>query len=90
MLSLHLDDQAKRFISKRTPKHAGQISNKIAALCENPDPPDAKGLKGSEYHRADIGEYRILYHVFNGLLYVRLVGKRNDNEVYKQLERLEG
>lgn len=44
------------------------------------------------YYRVDSGEYRIVYR-FNAnedLVEVILVGKRNDDDVYKRLERLLG
>jgi mRNA interferase RelE/StbE len=56
-------------------------------------PADSKELTGySNYYRVDSGEYRIIYR-FNAsedLVEIILVGKRNDDEVYKQLKRLLG
>ena len=42
------------------------------------------------FRRADIGEYRIIYYATNELVYVALVGKRNDDDVYKRFRRLFG
>jgi len=36
----------------------------------------------------DCGEYRIIYYVDGEVLRVPLIGKRNDDEVYKRLQRL--
>lgn len=62
---------------------------KITDLARDPAPQDAKQLKGFEHSfmRADAGEYRIVYLVIEGVLHVLLVGKRNDDEVYRQLRR---
>jgi mRNA interferase RelE/StbE len=52
-----------------------------------------KQLKGYPgYYRVDSGEYRIVYrfHVNEDLVEVILVGKRNDDDVYKKLERFLG
>jgi mRNA interferase RelE/StbE len=87
---LDLDSRAKRFIGKLPPKHARQIGDKLAALLGNPFPPDSKRLKKSIYWRADSGEYRIAYKVIGRTLYVPIIGKRNDDEVYRRLRRLEG
>ena len=54
---------------------------------ENPEPQDSKPLAGFEYRRADVGEYRIVYRFDGDFLFVALIGKRNDSEVYKRLKR---
>jgi len=90
MLKLNLEERPERFIEKRPPKHRGQIYRKLDSLCENPYPSDSKRLGGYALLRADIGEYRITYRVEGEFLKVYLIGKRNDDEVYKQLKRLGG
>ncbi len=74
-----LDLQAKQF---------KQVVSKIFSLQGNPRPQDCKALKGYEGgYRVDQGEYRILYTIDddNQLVDVFRVGKRNDDEVYKNL-----
>lgn len=75
---------------KLPPKHRRQIAEKILALQNDPLPHDSEHLKGFHFRRADVGEYRIIYRIEEPLLKVYIVGKRNDDEVYKQLRRLEG
>lgn len=89
MLKIDVYKRAEKFIRKLPPKQTRQIIAKITALAENPEPPDTIVLKGhAPLRRADIGEYRIVYHADATVLHVVLVGKRNDDEVYKQLKRL--
>ncbi|MBN8560825.1 MAG: type II toxin-antitoxin system RelE/ParE family toxin [Leptolyngbya sp. UWPOB_LEPTO1] len=79
------------FIKGLQPKIAAQISKKVLMLNLEPLPVDSKALKGYEgYYRVDPGEYRIVYRFDpeSDLVEVILVGKRNDDEVYKQLSRL--
>ncbi len=38
--------------------------------------------------RAKAGEYRIIYHLEGDVLFVRLIGKRNDDEAYRLIERM--
>ncbi|GAA6621889.1 type II toxin-antitoxin system RelE family toxin [Scytonema sp. NUACC26] len=69
-------------------KHYKQVVSKIFSLQSNPQPHDSKALKGYEGgYRADSGEYRILYTIdeVNKLVDIFRVGKRNDDEVYKNL-----
>lgn len=79
------------FLNGLQPKIAAQIAKKVLALNVDPLPNDSKQLIGYPgYYRVDSGEYRIIYN-FNpeeDLVEIILVGKRNDNEVYKKLERL--
>ncbi|HEX5643288.1 MAG TPA: hypothetical protein VFZ86_13275 [Thermoleophilia bacterium] len=51
----------------------------------DPRPADAERLKGYEYSRVTVGEYRIIFDVRDGLLRVLAIGKRNDDEVYRRL-----
>jgi mRNA interferase RelE/StbE len=44
-------------------------------------------MRGYHYWRVDIGEYRIIYEVEGNTLCIILIGKRNDDEVYKKLRR---
>ena len=89
MLKIDIYKRAAKFLAKLPPKHARQLGTKIQELRSNPEPHDSIGLKGhAPYRRADFGEYRIVYFVETETLNVVLVGKRNDDEVYKQLKRL--
>jgi mRNA interferase RelE/StbE len=90
MFDLDLGKPAERFLSKLPQKQQGQIWRKLFALQENPFPNDYKKLHGHPYGRVDIGEYRIVYKVLGSLVIVRIIGKRNDDEVYKRLKRLDG
>ena len=90
MLELDLKHRASKFMRKLPPKHRRQIAEKIVSLRHEPLPPDSEQLKGLDYRRADIGEYRVIYRVEGNTLLIPLVGKRNDDEVYKKLKRLGG
>ncbi len=85
----NLSRDARDFILKMQHKHARQVLLKILDLCNDPAPPDSSQLKGSPegYRRADIGEYRIIYRVVGDTLDIPLIGKRNDDEVYRRLSR---
>ncbi|MEK6734410.1 MAG: type II toxin-antitoxin system RelE/ParE family toxin [Pseudomonadota bacterium] len=87
MLKINLSKQAAKLLKKAHPKHAKQIAHKIVELQQNSFPHDSIKLKGrhSNLYRADIGEYRIIYYTEEDILYVTIIGKRNDGEVYKIL-----
>ncbi len=88
MLKLNLTNAALNFLDALPAKQFKQIVNTLFALLKNPTPQDSKILKGYDYHRVDCGEYRIIYAVVDDELQVILIGKRNDDDVYKKLKRL--
>ena len=87
MLKLDLTKKALGFLEQLPPKQFRQVANKVFGLMENPEPNDSKALIGYPFRRADIGEYRIVYRVEDDILKVALIGKRNDDDVYRQLKR---
>ncbi len=82
------------FLNGLQPKIAAQIAKKVLALNVEPLPlSDSEQLSGYQgLYRVDSGEYRIIYRYFpdRDLIEVILVGKRNDDDVYKRLKRLLG
>jgi mRNA interferase RelE/StbE len=90
MLDINFSRQVEKFFRKVPPKHARQIGGKMMALRENPQPHNSIVPKGaaSLYRRTDIGEYRVVYRVDGGILEIILVGKRNDDDVYKMIRRI--
>lgn len=91
MTKIDLKPKAKKFIETLPPKHKKQVKNCILSLQNNTRPHDAKKLIGYEnYMRVDIGEYRIIYRCENqkDTVIVVLVGKRNDDEIYRIAKRI--
>jgi len=81
------------YTARLQPKIAGQIARKVLALGDDPKPRDSAELSGYPgYRRVDVGEHRViyLYHEGEELVEVLLVGKRNDDDVYKRLRRVFG
>ncbi|MBI4252921.1 type II toxin-antitoxin system RelE/ParE family toxin [Candidatus Uhrbacteria bacterium] len=89
MLAIDLSRETQKFLRRLPVKHAQQIARKIYALAEDPFPSDSAQLRGhNEYRRADMGEYRIVYRIFSETIFITLVGKRNDDDVYRRMRRL--
>lgn len=88
-LELDISKQAIKFINRLPPKQFKQVMSTILSLLTNPAPHDSRLLKGDPQDnlRVDIGEYRVVYRVEESTLKVPVVGKRNDDEVYKILSR---
>ena len=76
-----------RFLDTLPPKQYRQVTRKIIMLMVDPQPTDAERLKGYDYSRVTVGEYRVIFAVHDGVLRVIAIGKRNDDEVYRKLGR---
>jgi mRNA interferase RelE/StbE len=90
MLKIRSSKEVGKFLKHVPPKHGRQLIAKISSLAHDPCPPDSKELKGFvlPLRRATAGEYRIIYYVEGDTLFVEIVGKRNDDEVYRRLRHL--
>ncbi len=88
MLKIDLSKQAENFLRKLPAKHAKQIPERIRALASDPDSVQSAEPKGhSPLMRMRSGEYRVIYAITGDTLEILIVGKRNDDKVYKLVER---
>ena len=88
MLKIDITKSAGKFIKKLPPKQYRQVVGTMLSLRENSKPHDSEQLKGyPQYQRVDIGEFRIIYRFDKDTVYIALVGKRNDDEVYKRFKQ---
>ena len=85
MRKLDITRDAYKFLRDLQAKQFRQVAQKTLSLLIDPQPNDAAQLRGYDYWRADIGEYRIVYKFDDETVYVVLIAKRNDDEVYKKL-----
>ena len=67
-----LDKQAQR-----------RIQGVLTLLAENPIPPTATPLVGRPAWRVRTGDYRILYHVDDGVLLIAVVAVGHRREAYR-------
>ena len=89
MRNLVLTNTALAFLQDLQAKQFKQVTTSILDLLKNPQPHDSKILQGYPgLFRKDAGEYRIVYRHDEHTVSIMLVGKRNDDEVYRQLRRL--
>lgn len=84
---LSLTNDAQKFLDRLDAKHYRQVVRKIIALTNDATPPDSIKMEGPIYHRVDQGEYRLVYFFEADTVYIVVVGKRNDDEVYARARR---
>ncbi len=87
MHQIQLHKQASKFLSKLATKQQKQIARSLLALQSNTEPQDSKKLHGYDYYRIDVGEYRVIYNWTETTIFVYIIGKRNDDDVYRRLDR---
>lgn len=80
--------RANDFLQGLQAKQFKQVTGKILALLKDPYPQDCKHLAGHPgFRRVDVGEFRVCYKISESVIYVAVVGRRNDDAVYKELAR---
>ncbi len=85
---LDLKDTVLKYLKELPSKQSKQVALTILALTQNATPHDSVGLTGhTPWRRVEIGEYRGIYRFDDSTIYVPVVGKRNDSEVYRHLPR---
>jgi mRNA interferase RelE/StbE len=59
------------------------IAQVIDALAENPRPPKAVQLKGTDYMRVRVRDYRVIYEVRDDVLLILVVRVGHRRDVYQ-------
>ena len=88
MRRIDFSRQAAAFLEGLPAKQGRQIAEKLQMLMNDPTALPSEQLKGyAPLRRLRAGEYRVIYAVVDDTVEVRLIGKRNDDEIYKLLQR---
>ena len=89
MRTIKLSKRADKALGTIPAKQAKQIASCIKQLAEEPQALPTVELKGyAPWRRAKSGAYRIIYTIdADHILRIALVGKRNDDEIYRLIER---
>lgn len=69
------------------PKLYRQIVSAVFDLLVEPNPHHSITLEGTPYRRIAVGEYRVIYRADDEFIYVVAFGKRNDDKIYKLVQR---
>ena len=87
MRKLVLNKEVLKDLPDLPAKQYRQVVGSILDLLADPAPHYSKPLSGTPYHRIAVGEYQVVYRADKESVCVVVVGKRNDDEVYRHLER---
>lgn len=89
MRKLAITYRASKTLADLPAKQYKQVVSAILRLPHNPEPHDSLHLKSAKHgeRRIDTGEYRIIYTFTDDTVEILLIGKRNDDQVYREWER---
>ncbi len=78
-----LSKRAQKQLNKLTDNIAGPIFNAIAGLEENPRPVGCKKLKGRDGYRIRVGNYRIIFDIFDAEFIVDIIALGHRKDIYE-------
>jgi len=78
-----LSKKAQKQLDKLTDNIAEPIIEAVAGLEVNPRPIGFKKLKGRDGYRIRVGDYRIIYDIFDDFLLVDVIGLGHRKDIYE-------
>ncbi|MDR1981830.1 MAG: type II toxin-antitoxin system RelE/ParE family toxin [Tannerellaceae bacterium] len=70
-------------LEKLNEPHYTNIKKALCRLADNPRPQGYKKLKGRDGYRIRIGDYRIIYDIFDDILSVHVINIGHRRNVYE-------
>jgi mRNA interferase RelE/StbE len=80
---IEIKKSAQKEIQKLPDLDMKRIVKKIESLATNPRGPDSKKLSSEERYRVRVGQYRILYEIYDDVLVVMVVKIAHRKDVYR-------
>jgi mRNA interferase RelE/StbE len=87
MRRLALHTQVGKEMAGLPVKPFRQVMIAILELLDDPFPHYSRPLSSWPFFRIEVGEYRVIYEADSETVSVLAVGKRNDGEIYRRLNR---
>lgn len=81
--SLNFSRQAFKELAKIQEPYYSNIKNAILQLIENPRPQGYKKLKGRTGYRIRVGNYRVVYDIFDAELVIDVITLGHRKDVYE-------
>lgn len=78
-----LSKQAQKQLDKLSDIIAEPILDAVGRLENNPRPPGCKKLKGRDSYRIRVGDYRIIYNIFDKELTIDVVALGHRKDIYQ-------
>jgi mRNA interferase RelE/StbE len=79
---LNFNKQAFKELEKINEPNYSRIKQAIYGLADNPRPQGYKKFRGIEGYRIRVGDYRIIYDIFDDVLVVEIITLGNRKDIY--------
>ncbi len=76
--------RAQRAIERLPREIQKRIFRSIEALASNPRPPGSVKLTGEEAYRIRVGDYRVIYTIYDDRLLVLIIDIGHRREIYRR------
>jgi mRNA interferase RelE/StbE len=83
MYSIDFSKKAQKKLDKLSDSIANPILSAIGNLSDNPRPQGYTKLKGRKGYRIRVGDYRIIYDIFDSILLIEVIDLGHRKEIYE-------
>ncbi|MES2267228.1 MAG: type II toxin-antitoxin system RelE/ParE family toxin [Bacteroidota bacterium] len=80
--SITISKSAQKQLSKLQDDIADRIIDSIYDLANEPRPGGCKKLKGREAYRIRVGNYRVIYEIFDNILLIDIIAMGHRKDIY--------
>ena len=80
--SISLSKRAQKYLDKLSDNIAKPVFQAIKNLENDPRPHGYKKLKGRNGYRIRIGDYRVIYEIFDNTLLIEVIALGNRKDIY--------
>lgn len=82
---IEYESNVKKSLEKLPKRDKLAILAKVELLATSPRPEGSKCLKGKfdDFHRIRVGDYRVIYHIFDQKLIILVVKVAHRSDVYR-------
>lgn len=78
-----IERYAQKQIMKLGKKAIPVLKDAIAGLADDPRPHGYKKLKGEDAYRIRVGDYRVIYEIYDEVILVTVVSVGHRKDIYK-------
>jgi mRNA interferase RelE/StbE len=80
--SIEINKKARKSLDKLSDFIVAPVLNAINDLAENPRPQGYRKLKGRKGYRIRVGDYRVIYEIFDNILLIEVVDLGHRKDIY--------
>lgn len=80
--NITISKSAQKQLNKLQNDIADRIIDSIYTLADDPRPSGYKKLKGREAYRIRVGDYRVIYEIFDNVLLIDIIALGHRKDIY--------